>query len=246
MKKLGLIGYPLSHSFSASYFKQKFEKLSVKDYSYELFPLKSIEDLPKLIKEHPNLVGLNVTIPYKEVVIPYLSNLEDRAKNIGAVNVIKIVDGKLTGFNSDYIGFKNSLTALLPPNFKSEALILGTGGAAKAVKQVLNDLSIPFTSVSRDANKGITYNNLAEDRNIMDTHKLIINCTPLGTHPAVDEKPELPYQLLNKNYYLFDLVYNPDVTAFMQKGIELGAQVKNGYDMLVGQAEAAWNIWQKN
>ncbi len=242
MKTLGLIGYPLSHSFSQRYFTEKFEKESISNYSYELFPIKSIEEISKLLK-NPALIGLNVTIPYKEQVIPYLDRLDESASSIGAVNVIKIEDGEKIGFNSDYFGFKISLERLIGSNFKSSALILGTGGAAKAVKFTLHKLNIPFQQISRNPNKGLTYEQIANNPETIKDNHLIINTTPLGTHPNIDDKPDIPYHLLSSQHYLHDLVYNPVDTAFMQTGKKQGAKVKNGYEMLIEQADKAWEIW---
>lgn len=242
MKILGLIGYPLSHSFSQKYFTEKFEKESIPNYAYELFPLKSIQEFPGLT-QNQEIAGLNVTIPYKEQVIPFLDRLDDSASVIGAVNVIKIQNGEKIGFNSDYFGFKISLQRLISENFKSSALILGTGGAAKAVQFTLDELKIPYQLVSRNPEKGLTYENLRDNPNIIKENHLIINTTPLGTHPNVDEKPEIPYHLLTSDHYMHDLVYNPTETAFMKEGLQQGAKVKNGYEMLVEQANKAWEIW---
>lgn len=245
MKQLGLIGYPLNHSFSKAYFSNKFQKEEITDFSYQLFPLEEITAFPALMESHPDLVGLNVTIPYKEQVIPYLDELDESASVIGAVNVIKIVEGKKTGYNSDYYGFRKSLENFLPDNFDRKALILGTGGASKAVKFALEKMEIGFQVVSRSSEKGLTYNSLLKEPELLDGFHLIINTTPLGTYPSVNEKPDLPFHQLNKNHFLYDLVYNPEETAFMKAGIAQGAKVKNGYEMLVEQAEKAWEIWNK-
>lgn len=242
MKILGLIGYPLTHSFSQKYFTEKYEKEAIADYSYELFPLKSIEEFTDLVKNQ-DIKGLNVTIPYKEQVIPYLDRLDQSASIIGAVNVIKFVNGEKIGFNSDCFGFKISVQRLIQEDFKSNALILGTGGAAKAVQFTLDELKIPYHLVSRNSEKGLTYEDLKDDPNIMKESHLIINTTPLGTTPKVDEKPDIPYRLLSSEHYLHDLVYNPSETAFMKAGLQQRAQVKNGYEMLVEQANKAWEIW---
>jgi shikimate dehydrogenase len=243
MKKLGLIGYPLSHSFSAKYFSEKFQSEKIEGYDYQPYPIDSIEKISQLIKSEPELVGLNVTIPYKESVISYLDEQDELSKRIGAVNTIKIIDGKTKGYNTDYYGFRESLMNFITKKFNSGALILGTGGASKAVKAVLLDFNIPFHFVSREAEKGFTYEQLHKDTDILRTHQLVINCTPLGTFPEVDDKPDIPYSQLSEHHMLFDLVYNPKATAFMQAGFQQGASTKNGYDMLVGQAEAAWKIW---
>lgn len=245
MKQLGLIGYPLGHSFSKTYFSNKFQKEGITDYSYQLFPIEQISDLPDLLERHSELVGLNVTIPYKEQIIPYLDELDESAYKIGAVNVIKLVEGKKIGYNSDYYGFRKSLEKFLPETFKSKALILGTGGASKAVKFALEKMGITYRVVSRDVQKGMSYESLLKEPGLIQDFNLIINTTPLGTYPSVKEKPDLPYQQLNKNHFLYDLVYNPEETAFMKAGIAQGALVKNGYEMLVEQAEKAWEIWNK-
>lgn len=246
MRKFGLIGFPLSHSFSKKYFSDKFEKEGIADCQYELYPLESIEQFPELITSEPELVGLNVTIPYKEQVIPYLDELDEKAEAIGAVNTITIRDGKLKGYNTDYHGFRSSLTQWVGANpIPEKALILGTGGASKAVKATLEDLGIDYQFVSRSpGEEQLSYHNLntSTDRPLVRS-TLIINTTPLGTHPNVDQLPDLPYHQLTENHFLFDLVYNPLVTAFMHKGIDAKCWVKNGLEMLHGQAEKAWEIW---
>lgn len=245
MRKFGLIGFPLSHSFSQKYFTEKFEKEGIANCNYQLYPLKSIEEFPTLIKAEPELAGLNVTIPYKEQVIPYLDELDEKAAAIGAINTITISEGKLKGYNTDYYGFKNSLTRWVGTNpIPEKALILGTGGASKAVKATLEDLGISYQFVSRSsASDLLTYHDLATTPQVLNTSTLIINTTPLGTHPATDQLADLPYDQLTQDHYLFDLVYNPLVTAFMQKGIDAKCWVKNGLEMLHGQAEKAWEIW---
>lgn len=247
MRKFGLIGFPLSHSFSKKYFTNKFEKEGIADAEYELFPIKTIEELPKLIAENPDLVGLNVTIPYKEQVIPLLDALDPKAEAIGAVNTIKIENGKLIGYNTDYNGFKDSLIKFIGQNqLPSKALILGTGGASKAVKATLEDLSIQYQFVSRKPEDGqLSYEEVNSSLDHFITSSLIINTTPLGMSPNEANLPELPYDQLSQNHFLYDLVYNPMKTAFMQKGIDAKCWVKNGLEMLHGQAEAAWAIWNK-
>lgn len=246
MRKFGLIGFPLSHSFSKKYFSDKFEKEGIADCQYELYPLESIEQFPELIASEPDLVGLNVTIPYKEQVIPYLDELDEKAAAIGAVNTITIRNGKLKGYNTDYHGFLNSLTQWVGANpMPEKALILGTGGASKAVKASLEDSGIDYQFISRSPEEGqLSYEDLnTTAHQHLATSTLIINTTPLGTHPNVDQLPDLPYDQLTQNHFLFDLVYNPLVTAFMQKGIDAKCWVKNGLEMLHGQAEKAWEIW---
>jgi shikimate dehydrogenase len=244
MKLYGLIGYPLSHSFSRKYFSEKFEKEAIKNCDYQLFPIENIEELPDLISKHPTLQGLNVTIPYKQQVQKYLQKVDSRADKIGAVNVIKINQGKLTGYNSDYFGFRESLLEFMGDSNNIKALVLGTGGAAKAVKVVLQDLGIPFLEVSRQKKEQvITYQYLQENKALLQTHQLIINTTPLGMSPKVDASPAINYSELTNQHLLYDLVYNPEETRFMLLGKKAGAKVKNGLEMLYLQAEKSWEIW---
>lgn len=245
MKQFGLVGFPLGHSFSKKYFTEKFEREGI-DSHYDLFELKNISEFTKL-KENPNLCGLNVTIPYKELVISYLDELDETAAQIGAVNVIKFIrsEGKLRlkGYNSDAIGFENSIKPLLKPTHK-KALILGTGGASKAIDFTLRKLGIETTFVSRTAKPGmLTYAQLTEE--ILKNYLIIVNASPVGTFPHSDECPEIPYQFISKNHLLFDVVYNPAETLFLKKGKERGASGLNGENMLIGQAIAAWNIWNE-
>lgn len=237
----GLIGKPLGHSFSADFFNRKFKKEAINE-SYHLFPLESIEMFPELISSNPDLHGLNVTLPYKQAVIKFLDRLDNAAEEIGAVNVIKrLSDGSLIGYNSDAIGFCNSLKPLLKPHMK-RAIVLGTGGASKAVVYVLRKLGIEVTSVSRNPAEGqISYCQITAG--ILDNHHIIINTTPLGMWPNIEAAPDIPYHLLSPRHLCYDLVYNPEVTTFMRKALEQGAMVKNGLDMLHGQALAAWEIW---
>jgi shikimate dehydrogenase len=244
MKTYGLIGHLLEHSFSGKYFTEKFEKENIQECQYQLYPIESIKEFAQLKKQ--NLAGLNVTIPYKEQIIPYLDELDEHAASIGAVNVIEFENGKTKGYNSDYYGFKDSLINFLPKEFNSKALILGTGGASKAIKQALIDLSIPFEVVSRKAGFDYTYAYLNSKPEILQDYELIINSTPLGTYPKEEEKPDLPYEALNQNHYLYDLVYNPSETAFMKAGAKQGANTINGLEMLIGQAEKSWEIWNKS
>jgi shikimate dehydrogenase len=241
MRLFGLIGYPLSHSFSKKYFTEKFEKEGLKDCAYENFPIPNIVEL-KSILALPGLQGLNVTIPYKEQVIPFLYQSSKVVKKINACNCIKISDGELYGFNTDVAGFENSLTGKLNPAIHQQALILGTGGSSKAVKYVLEKKGIKFTIVSRKPAAGsLSYEQITKEIILKD--KLIINTTPLGMFPNVVEAPPLPYQFLTPDHFLFDLIYNPEKTLFLKKGEEQGAQIQNGYEMLVMQAEASWKIW---
>lgn len=246
MKLYGLIGFPLSHSFSRKYFQEKFEREGILDSDYQLFPIENIELLPQLLKDYPRLQGLNVTIPYKQQVIPYLKEINESAEKIGAVNVLKVVNGQLYGYNSDYFGFKQSLLNFIPGTENFKALVLGTGGAARAVKVVLQDIGIGYRSVSRKARENsLTYQELANQPELLASHQLIINTTPLGMSPAIDTAPHLSYHLLSDKHYLLDLVYNPEETLFMRKGLEYGAHVKNGLEMLYLQAEKSWEIWNR-
>ncbi len=249
MQLFGLIGYPLSHSFSKKYFTEKFEHEGLKDCMYENFPMENITGLPALIKSQKELRGLNVTIPHKQSVIPYLTDMSDEAKAIGAVNAIKIIHRSspvahelLTGYNTDAFGFENSLKPLLQSHHK-KALVLGTGGASKAVAYVMNKLGIEFLFVSRkkSGDKIISYDQLNDE--IIGNNLLIINTTPLGTYPDISSFPPVPYEHISKKHLLYDLVYNPEETLFLQKGKEKGAAVQNGLTMLKLQAEKAWEIW---
>lgn len=240
----GLIGYPLIHSFSQNYFNQKFEAEGI-DAKYVNFEIADIGELMEVVSENANLCGLNVTIPYKEQVIPYLDEVDEDAAKIGAVNVIKFIRGKnslkFKGYNSDIIGFCDSLKPLLKPEHK-KALILGTGGAAKAVYHGLLNLGIEPMYVSRSKRDGmLTYGDLSAA--VMNEYKVIVNATPLGMYPNVDECPNIPYHLLTPSHLCYDLLYNPDVTLFMKRAEEQGATIKNGLEMLLLQAFAAWNIW---
>lgn len=240
----GLIGYPLGHSFSQHYFNQKFDAEGI-SARYVNFEIPDIGDLMEVVAENPNLGGLNVTIPYKEQVIPYLDELDDDAAAIGAVNVIRIVRdrGRLRfkGYNSDVIGFSDSLRPLLTAA-RDKALILGTGGAAKAVAHGLQGMGVEPVYVSRTSRQGvITYADLTPD--VMASHKIIVNTTPLGMYPHVDEAPDIPYDCLTPEHLCYDLLYNPDVTMFMKRSRQYGAEVKNGLEMLLLQAFVSWNIW---
>ncbi|MCC8187351.1 MAG: shikimate dehydrogenase [Bacteroides sp.] len=246
MDKYGLIGYPLKHSFSVGYFNEKFRSEGI-DAEYVNFEIPDIKDFPEIISKTPDLYGLNVTIPYKQQVIPYLNELDADAAAIGAVNVIKITRQKgkvrLKGFNTDIIGFKQSIEPLLRP-FHRKALILGTGGSSKAIYHGLKQFGIEGTYVSRTPREGqLTYQDLTPE--IMDTHQVIVNCTPVGMYPKVDFAPEIPYDLLTPDHLLYDLLYNPNVTLFMKKGAARGAITKNGLEMLLLQGFAGWEIWQR-
>lgn len=242
----GLIGNPLGHSFSADFFNDKFKKEGINE-SYKLFPLENIELLPSLLEKYPDLKGLNVTIPYKRDVLQYLDSLSDAAKEIGAVNVIKIIRDKetvkLIGYNSDAVGFRKTIEPLLKPYMK-RALVLGTGGASKAVIYVLKSLGLEVISVSRKRTESsISYSDISPE--LLTTCFVIVNTTPLGMWPKVDEAPDIPYSALTEKYLLYDLVYNPQITEFMKKGALRGATVKNGLDMLHEQAIEAWRIWNQ-
>ena len=245
MKQFGLIGLPLGHSFSKKFFSTKFETENI-DAQYDLYELQNVSELLAL-KEKSQLCGLNVTIPYKQQVIPLLDELDETAAEIGAVNVIKFIrkDGglRLKGYNSDAIGFENSISPLLKGCHK-KALILGTGGASKAIDYTLRKLGIITTFVSRTAKDGaLTYGQLTKD--VMADYLVIVNASPVGTFPHVDKCPDIPYQFLGSDHLLFDAVYNPPLTLFLRKGQEQGAQVLNGEGMLIGQAQAAWKIWEE-
>jgi shikimate dehydrogenase len=243
MQRYGLIGKKLGHSFSKRYFTGKFEREGIADATYELYELATIAELPQLLQNQPDLVGLNVTVPYKETVMPFLDELDEAAARIGAVNTIKITAGRTKGYNTDYIGFRDSLEQFYPATQNSRALVLGTGGASKAVVAALQDLQINYTILSRQAGQGqLTYADLTPE--LLKQYQLIVNTTPLGMYPAVENCPELPYEALSAQHYLYDLVYNPEQTLFLEKGKSAGSQTINGLQMLYGQAEAAWQIWQ--
>lgn len=245
MRYFGLIGKPLVHSFSQRYFTQKFQEESI-DAAYGLYELDKIEDL-KLLLQQKVFSGLNVTIPYKQSVLPYLSELDETARAVGAVNVIKFVrrsgEVVLKGYNSDVIGFHDSLVPLLRPYHK-RALVFGTGGASKAVEYVLSRLGIEVQLVSRQAKDSVlSYEQITPE--VLQSYQILVNATPLGTFPQVDTCVDIPYQNITNKHLLYDLVYNPQETLFLRYGKERGAQVMNGYAMLRGQAEAAWEIWNK-
>jgi shikimate dehydrogenase len=243
MRRFGLIGKTLKHSFSKNYFTQKFKDNQTRDCIYDIFELQSIDELPDLIATHPDLKGLNVTIPYKEQVLTFLNERSVVVQEIEACNCIKIINGKLHGFNTDVIGFKNSLQPKLKPHHK-KALILGTGGAAKAVKYALKELEIEYLLVSRRKEFGdLGYEDV--DDEILKQYTLIINTTPLGMFPNMNDDPPIPYEFLTPQHFLFDLVYNPEKTKFLQHGEKQGAQIANGHEMLILQAEESWRIWNE-
>lgn len=242
MDKYGIIGYPLGHSFSRAFFTEKFQREHI-DAEYVNFEIPSADMLPGIVQTNPNLCGLNVTLPHKEAVIPMLDELSDEAKEIGAVNVIRVRDGRLKGFNSDIIGFMDSIRPLLKP-WHQHALVLGTGGASRAIRVGLQRLGIEWTYVSRTpAPDRLTYVDLTPE--LMEHYQVIVNCSPVGMFPRVDACPDIPYQLLTGRHLLYDLVYNPQETLFLKRGAERGAAVKNGLEMLHLQALASWRFWNE-
>lgn len=246
MKVYGIIGFPLTHSFSKQYFTEKIERESITDTFFYSFPLTSIEEFPTLLRANPLLKGLSVTIPYKEQVLKFVDHISTEVAQIGASNCIKISKNGLTAYNTDIIGFEESFIKKLKPE-NSKALVLGTGGASKAVQYVLHQLGIDFLVVSRSENNlegFIQYSQVKKE--IMQAYKIIINCTPLGMSPNEDTCPEIPYSLLTAEHYLFDLVYKPVKTLFLKKGEDMGAVINNGFEMLIIQAEANWKIWNED
>ncbi len=243
-KKYGLIGKNISYSFSKNYFLKKFDKLQLDNCTYENFDLASIDEFPLILDKNINLIkGLNVTIPYKQDIFKYLDEIDKDAELIGAVNTVKIIDNqRLKGFNTDVYGFKNSLTPLLQKHMK-KALVLGTGGASKAVAFVLKSLNIDFLFVSRRPENDISISYEVLDKSILNKYQILINCTPLGTFPDVENYPDLPYKELTHKHLLFDLIYNPKHSSFLKKGMQYGAQIKNGQEMLELQADRSWEIW---
>lgn len=242
MNRLGLIGYPLAHSFSPAYFTNKFEKLGLHEWTYTLFPLEDIALFPALCDKHPDLVGLNVTIPYKQTILPYLDFMDNDAAQIGAVNTIVFAEDGCHGYNTDITAAFFQLEQLLKIRPIDKALILGTGGASMAVCRALALHDIPFKSVSRNEPKGdYTYAEL--DNNLISEFNLIINATPLGMFPLSDTYPLIPYESIGSDHTLFDLVYNPEITVFLAKGIARGAYGVNGLQMLHHQADLAWELW---
>ena len=245
MDKYGLIGYPLGHSFSISYFNQKFADEGI-NAKYENFEIPSIDILPEVLDKNPELKGLNVTIPYKEKVIPFLDSVAPEARAIGAVNVIRVTHEKnniiLKGYNSDVIGFTQSIEPMIDKKLHKKALILGTGGASKAINFGLKSLGIEPIFVSRfERENTITYQQVTPE--VVKEYKVIVNCTPVGMYPHTEECPQLPYEAMDNHTILYDLIYNPDQTLFMRKGAQYGADVKNGLEMLLLQAFASWEFW---
>ncbi len=243
MHRLGLIGKTLSHSFSKTFFEEKFRREGISDYSYDLFEIPKIQQITDFIRQHPDLKGFNVTIPYKQTIIPFLDELSQEAAAIGAVNAVFIKrNGNqiLTkGFNTDAEGFLRSMDGYPMP---SKAMVLGTGGAAAAISYVLENHGCACTFVSRDPKRGLPYSALTPE--LVREHPLIVNCTPLGTSPNINEKPDIPYEGISGGHFLYDLVYNPSETAFLKEGIRRGAMTQNGLAMLHAQAEAAWSLFR--
>ena len=243
MKLFGLIGHPVSHSFSKSFFDKKFEQENLNDCRYELMDLESIDEILSL-KNNSQLCGLNVTIPYKQAIIPFLDTISEEAKSVGAVNTINIKSGKWHGYNTDVIGFQKSLIHLLNPSIK-KALILGSGGASLAVKYVLDKLYISSSFVSRDS-KLTEYNYEDITKSVLNEHQLIINTTPVGMFPVVNKMPKISVHLLNRNHLVYDLIYNPEETLLLKNAASVGCSAKNGLEMLHIQAKESWKIWTEN
>ena len=242
MDRYGIIGFPLGHSFSRAFFTEKFQKEHI-DAEYVNFEIPSAHLLPEIVRSNPHLRGLNVTLPYKEAVIPMLDSMSDEAREIGAVNVIQVREGRLKGFNSDIIGFMDSLRPLLKP-LHQHALVLGTGGASRAIRVGLERLGLDWTYVSRTAAEGrLTYAALTPE--VMEHFQVIVNCSPVGMFPKVDACPDIPYHLLSSRHLLYDLVYNPEETLFLKRGAQQGATIKNGLEMLHLQALASWEFWNE-
>ena len=243
MKVFGLVGYPLGHSFSKDYFTKKFSREKITDSTYKNFEMASLDSFTETIKEEKNLIGLNVTIPHKENIIRYLDKVDNVAKEIGSVNVIKVIDNKLIGFNSDYLGFKISLEKWLP-NINFNALVLGSGGSSNAICYALKKLNINYKIVSTSNPSYFSYEDIRNEE-IYSKYKLIINTTPLGMSPNIDSFPNIQYRFLNSNSYLYDLVYNPKQTKFLSNGKKNNSYTKNGLEMLETQAKISWDIWNK-
>jgi shikimate dehydrogenase len=243
MNVFGLIGYPLGHSFSKQYFTEKFAKEGIKNCMFEAFPIASIDEFPSLLKNNPDLKGLCVTIPYKEQVLRYIDELSGEVKSIGATNSITIRDNKLVAYNTDIAGFRQSFKKLLQP-YHTKALVLGTGGAAKAVQYVLRELGIEYLVVSRNNSDDAGFINYTGiDEALMNEYTIVINYTPVGMWPNENTCPAIPYELISSRHYLYDLVYKPEETLFLKKGKDKNATIQNGYEMLVIQAEESWRIW---
>ena len=244
MRSYGLIGYPLGHSYSATYFARKFEREGITDCRYDLFELSSLDKLQELLAAEPDLQGFNVTIPYKQQIIPLLDDLSPEARAIGAVNCVRREGTRLIGYNTDVVGFRSSLEEFLGAAVIDRALVLGTGGAAQAVQYALAQMELPFDLVSRDPRQGnYTYDDLTGEE--IASHHLIVNTSPVGMYPKVEEAPRIPYAFLTPSHYLFDLIYNPEQTQFLRYGAQRQAHTCNGLQMLIRQAEGAWAIWNR-
>lgn len=244
MKRYGLVGYPLKHSFSKQYFENKFEKLGLSNtHRYDFFELEYLKDFPAIWNNFPDLLGVNVTVPHKVNISRFLDQLDKSAIKVEAVNVVKKVNGKLIGYNSDYFGFAKSLEKWLPHHNMS-ALIFGSGGSSLAVQAALTDLKIGYEVVSRRADKGdLLYTKLIKDPAVMNDNQLLINTTPIGMYPKVDDSPPIPLESITDKHFCYDLIYNPKETIFLREAAARGAQIKNGEEMLVLQAEKSWEIW---
>ncbi|WP_417444269.1 shikimate dehydrogenase family protein [Joostella sp.] len=242
-KHFGLLGKDISYSFSSGYFTKKFEKLGLTNHSYVNFDLQNVEEIKDVLSNDKEIVGFNITIPYKEAIIPFLTEIDPKAEEIGAVNTVKVTENGLKGYNTDIYGFQKSIEPHIKPTHK-KALILGTGGASKAVKHALIDLGLEYKYVSRSASEDkFSYEMLTKE--VMEEYHVIVNCSPVGTFPNVDQKPAIPYEFLTENHLVFDLIYNPPKTAFMKHAEANGAKAVNGSKMLELQAEKAWEIWRE-
>jgi shikimate dehydrogenase len=244
MRLFGLIGNPLAQSFSKKYFSAKFERESITDCRYELFQLVSIDELPALLASQPGLQGLNVTIPFKRMVLPFLDSMDEITRQVQACNCIKIKDGKLSGFNTDITGFEKTFIPFLQPHH-TKALILGKGGANAAIEYVLGKLGMEYASVSRTPGSGASYTYTQIDKELIEEYPVIINTTPVGSFPHVQDSPQIPYEFITSGHYLFDVIYNPSESLFLKKGREMGAVTCNGYEWLIVQAEESWKIWNE-
>lgn len=243
MTRFGLIGYPVGHSYSQKFFQEKFKELGLKDHHYDLFEMEFLNEFPALWLKYSDLKGLNITVPHKENVVKYLNKQDSSAIKVGAANVIYKKANKLIGYNTDYMAFRESLIGWIG-TFKGEALILGSGGASKAVQAALADLNIPYNQVSRTVKGGdYTYDQIKSNPDIIGRFKLIVNTTPLGMYPNNETIPDLPYHKIQSGTFFYDLIYNPEETAFLKEGKENGAKTKNGLEMLELQAERSWDIW---
>jgi shikimate dehydrogenase len=243
MRQFGLLGYPLTHSFSQKYFTDKFRDLGLVDAQYHNFSLPNIIALREILDHSEDLEGFNITIPYKKAVMEFLDDATSTVKELGACNCVKISNGKLKGYNTDVVGFEQTLQPFLKPHHQ-KALVLGSGGASAAVEWVLRKLKIEYKSVSRTASvNAVDY--AAINQEIMESYSLVINTTPLGMYPKIEDCPQLPYQFINNQHHLFDLVYNPEETLFLSKGKAQGATIQNGFEMLILQAEESWRIWNE-